>query len=73
MKLIARGEIAYGKGKIAEPGTMFEVAEDTALGLIAGGYAEQYVAPKTAEQIKREKAAEEAEKPAETSQDAGSL
>ena len=62
MKLIARGEIVYGKGKVAAPGTLFEVADETALALLAGNYAERYVAPKTAEQEKREKAAEGGEK-----------
>lgn len=58
MKLIARGEIVYGKGKVAAPGTLFEVADETALSLLAGNYADRYVPPKTAEDIKREKAAE---------------
>lgn len=54
MKLISKATVHYGKGKIATAGALFEVEDDTAAGLIEGGYADAYTPPKTVAQIETE-------------------
>lgn len=62
MKLISKATVHYGKGLIAPAGALFDVDDATAAGLIDGGYADKYEAPKTAAQLVKAAAEKAAEK-----------